>query len=132
MTIDNGPTGRQIDSILGRYEYIGGGSSKFYEVMYVGDSLDGQPQFDIRWGRIGAKKPQGMRVDYWYAEDKLREKRKKGYQLVPGSFKSVADQRKAGLQAIVEQVRPAESVVEVLEQEVAATPPPASPAPRRM
>ena len=130
MTIDNGPTGRQIDSILGRYEYIGGGSSKFYEVMYVGDSLDGQPQFDIRWGRIGAKKPQGMRVDYWYAEDKLREKRKKGYQLVPGSFKSVADQRKAGLQAIVEQVRPAELAVEEVEQEVVAAP--AAPPQRRM
>ena len=130
MTFNNGPTGHQIDSILGRYEYIGGGSRKFYEVMYVCDNLHGQPQFDIRWGRIGAKKPQGMRVDYWYAEDKLREKRKKGYQLVPGSFKSVADQRKAGLQAIVEQVRPAESVVEEVKEEVASAP--AAPAPRRM
>ena len=130
MTYNNGPTGHQIDSILGRYEYIGGGSRKFYEVMYVCDNLHGQPQFDIRWGRIGAKKPQGMRVDYWYAEDKLREKRKKGYQLVPGSFKSVADQRKAGLQAVVDQVRPAAPPVEEVEQEVVAAP--ATPAPRRM
>lgn len=130
MTFNNGPTGRQIDSILGCYEYIGGGSSKFYEVMYVGDNLDGQPQFDIRWGRIGAKKPQGMRVDYRYAEDKLREKRKKGYQLVPDSFKSVADQRKAGLQAVVEQVRPTAPIVEDVKEEVASAP--AAPAPRRM
>lgn len=105
MTDTNHPTGRQIDSILGRYEYIGGGSNKFYEVMYVGDDLDGSPLFDIRWGRIGAKKPQGMRVDYWRAEEKLNEKRKKGYKIVPGSFKSVAEQRRAGLQAVVQQVR---------------------------
>lgn len=129
MTDTNRPTGRQIDSILGRYEYIGGGSSKFYEVMYVGDDLDGNPLFDIHWGRIGAKKPQGMRVSYWRAEDKLNEKRKKGYKLVPGSFKSVAEQRKAGLQAIVQQVRPDEKIPDPVEQ--APVVPPAPPS-RRM
>lgn len=95
----------RIEAILGRYEYVKNGSNKFYEVMYVGHDLNDQPLFDITWGRIGAKKPQGMRVGYSQASAKLDEKRRKGYTLVPGSFKSVTEKRRVGLQAVVEGVR---------------------------
>jgi len=74
-------------------------------IMYVGHDLNDQPLFDITWGRIGAKKPQGMRVNYGQASAKLDEKRRKGYTLVPGSFKSVTEKRRVGLQAVVDSVR---------------------------
>lgn len=106
MTTDyNRPTGYPIDAKLGRYEYIGGGSNKFYEVMYCGDNLNGKPQFQVYWGRIGAKKPQGRQLELGEASEKLDEKIRKGYKYVPGSFKSLQQQRHVGMMQVVQKVR---------------------------
>lgn len=65
---------------LGRYEYVGGGSSKFYHVM---ETLSGE--FEAYFGRIGAVSPQKRKFSTAsQAAATIGEKRRKGYRLVPG------------------------------------------------
>jgi hypothetical protein len=47
-----------------------------------------------------------MTLGYSAAVEKIRAKKAKGYVYVPGSFRSFAEKKKVGLQAIVDQVRP--------------------------
>lgn len=92
------PTGLEIDKLLGRYECTEGNSNKFYEVMFHQDDEKNQPLFLVQWGKIG-KNPQGSKVlDYYDAFEKLRQRKRKGYVFIPGSFKSYVEQRKDVLQ----------------------------------
>lgn len=102
------PTGNYIDGLLGRYEYTDEKSNKFYEVMYCGRSATDQPMFQVYWGRIGAKKPQGMQLDLYSAQSKIEEKKRKGYVYVSGSYKSLAQQRHEGMMEVVNKVRPSQ------------------------
>lgn len=65
---------------LGRYEYEGGTSSKFWHVIFDMTTR----RYLAQWGRIG-RDPQGQK-EYSEAEvtKKIREKKKKGYQKVNG------------------------------------------------
>lgn len=101
------PTGNPfVDPILGRYEFKNDSSNKFYEVMYCGIDLSGDPIIQISWGKIGAKKPQGMRqVSVLEAENKVREKKRKGYVYIQGSCKSVAQKYHEGLTQVATKIR---------------------------
>ena len=72
---------------LGRYEYVGGSSSKYWHIVF--DKT--KREYLAKWGRIG-KAPQGYKV---YArhevEKKIREKTKKGYYRVSGFEESVGE-----------------------------------------
>jgi predicted DNA-binding WGR domain protein len=67
-------------SNLGRYEYIGGSSAKYWHVIF--NKTD--RTYLAQWGRIG-RDPQGEKE---YTEDevrkKVREKLKKGYSKAQG------------------------------------------------
>jgi predicted DNA-binding WGR domain protein len=62
--------------MIGRYEFVGGSSSKFWQIKQYADG------YLAEWGRIGSG-PQGERY-YTEAEayKKIREKIGKGYQKV--------------------------------------------------
>lgn len=69
---------RGID--LGRYEFRQGTSQKFYHVIQ-----DTQGKFWAFYGRLGAQNPQKVAFrDAMHAAETLEEKRRKGYQWVPG------------------------------------------------
>ena len=79
---------------LGRYEYVGNGSSKFWECL---EDLDGT--FLVRWGKIGAPKGQiqNQLTDY-DAQKRIYEKERKGYIYIQGSEKSLAAREKKDLE----------------------------------
>jgi predicted DNA-binding WGR domain protein len=61
----------------GRYEFVAGTSAKFWELEALGNG-----DFEAHWGRIG-NAPQGPKVyDAIKAEKVVKEKVKKGYELV--------------------------------------------------
>jgi predicted DNA-binding WGR domain protein len=66
---------------LGRYEYVGGGSDKYWHVIF--DKT--KREYVAQWGKRTASQPQGTKV---YSESEVRkkinEKVKKGYRQVQG------------------------------------------------
>lgn len=82
------PTQTPLDFRLGRYECVENGHNKFWECLHFESSSQGlyHHKFLIRWGRIGAKKPQSMIViGYHQADVKIREKERKGYKKINNS-----------------------------------------------
>ena len=67
---------------LGRYENVGGGSNKYWHVVYNKTTQC----YVAQWGRIEKRQPQGQKE---YSEKevikKVREKLKKGYSSVKGN-----------------------------------------------
>ena len=86
----------------GRYEYHNDQerSHKFWECLQQQDQ-----QFLIRWGKIGAKKPQQQIVGRWTAEERIREKLKKGYFHISGSPGSLEEVEQQALIRVVKQVQ---------------------------
>jgi len=73
-------------SDAGYYELVNGKSSKFYECL-----MDHDGTYVISWGKIGTKGQSKKGNDYWYAYDKIREKKKKGYVAIDLSIKTVKE-----------------------------------------
>ena len=76
--------------ITKRLEFIGDGSSKYWEVAYPGED-DAETYYIARWGRIGTV-GQGQRKNFstsWSARfqagKKIEEKKRKGYQESQGT-----------------------------------------------
>lgn len=74
------PSNTMLDVSLGRYEFKQGGVGvKFWELyheIHEGDAA----LFRVRWGKINAKKPQTLVVDYQKAYHLLRKIRRQGYE----------------------------------------------------
>jgi predicted DNA-binding WGR domain protein len=80
---------------LGRYEFRDGKSSKFWECLLA---IDGT--YLVRWGRIGAPNGQSQTgLDAWTIEERVREKRQKGYCYIPGSPTSMVERERRLLEA---------------------------------
>lgn len=77
--------------ITRRFEYVGGGSDKFWEVTYPDEAVDrGCQTWTCRWGRRGTTGQEkhfpeaSMTRAIRNALDKITEKRNKGYVEVGG------------------------------------------------
>lgn len=75
-----------IDLDLGRYEYIGGGSEKFWHIVY--DKTN--DVYLAKWGRIGNNPGGQATYDEKQASKKIAEKKRKGYVKVDGYEEAVA------------------------------------------
>ena len=106
------PTRTYIDKYLGRYECTVNGHNKFWECLY--DSGEGYNSvLIIRWGKIGAKKPQCSRTSSFHElHNKIQNKINKGYVFIPYSFKTlVAVDHHAISQALEENFITAKSSI---------------------
>ena len=101
MTTHDRPSQSHLDRMLGRYECVQDGHNKFWECLHV-SGQGSSAVFCVRWGKIGAKKPQNQHVDFYTAQKRMDEKRRT-YTFIPGSPKTWSEVQHATLTAIVAQ-----------------------------
>ena len=63
-----------VPSLVGRYEYTEGTSSKFWTIRKRGPD-----QYEAQWGRIGRPPQGGATYDTFKAAKKINDKISKGY-----------------------------------------------------
>ena len=92
------PTSSMIDGFFGRYELVSGSHNKFWECLFEsGNASMGTTV--LRWGRIGAQKPQSMRIPMSEVRYRAQKKLREGYKYIPGSLKTITDVDRAALYA---------------------------------
>ena len=92
------PTSSFMDELLGRYELVSGSHNKFWECLFEnGTAYSGTAV--LRWGRIGAQKPQSMRIPMSEVRYRTDKKLREGYKRIPGSLKTITDVDRAALYA---------------------------------